>query len=288
MIKKLMVISLFLFSTALFAEEATLIDFNKITPEIVIDFTQYAQGYTITEPKVSLEPGNWTVVLNDSADTLQTKNLSRAVAAPTKANGTVLGVRIAFPEITSPSHALILPPFTIPAYYTGASFLGQGIVTNVATIKEVRVSVYGQNYNHSLAIVLQDQSGRVWDLPLGGLQFSGWKDLVWVNGSYIQDVKDRQLVVTPTYPLGSTFVRLVGFKVTKNVGGPTGDFVTYVKSVSLVYDKSTLGTSPDVDDEAVWGIVTKREAEINKRELESAALRLHLIDLEKQRMDTAK
>lgn len=177
MIKKFLTVSLFLMASLAFAEETTLIDFNKITPELAIDFAPYLGTYTLTNSKVSLEPANWNVVLNDSAWTFEAKELSKTVAAPTKTNGTVLGVRVAFPEVDSPAHALVLPPFTIPAYFKDVSFVSQGVVTNVGAVKQIKVTVYGQNYDHTLAIVLQDQSGRIWELPLGSLKFQGWSTL---------------------------------------------------------------------------------------------------------------
>lgn len=276
MIKKLSVV-LFLFASFfVFADEAVLIDFSKLSADTAIDFSSYATGFTLTNPKVSLEAKNWNVDFNASANTLEASIKSYTLPASSKANGTVLGVRAFFPS--TPAHAFVLPPYQIPAY-SSVDFSGNGVLRNVGTIKEVKVTVYGHNVDYRFYIVLQDQTGKTWDVDMGSLQFTGWRELVWTNAGYIADVRDREITVTPSYPGNMTYVRLVGFKITKSMSSPGGDFITYIKSVSMIYDKASLDTDTDIDDEAIWSLSKEKKNE-SDLELQRAASLLYLREQE--------
>jgi hypothetical protein len=130
-------------SGMLFAEEATLIDFTKLTADVTIstgrsddqgtqpnqnrqtmmEFGQ-AIGSTYTSDqralmRTSLAIANWDIVFNSSAETIQ--NVSNTYTKETTSNqfGTVMGVRVHFPLGPSYAKATIKPPFEIPAYEWG-------------------------------------------------------------------------------------------------------------------------------------------------------------------------
>ena len=45
----------------------------------------------------------------------------------------------------------------------------------------------------------------------------------------------------------------------KNASQEGGDFIAYVKDITITYDKAVLDTSRDINEEEVWGILNERE-----------------------------
>ncbi|GHV88207.1 flagellar filament outer layer protein [Spirochaetia bacterium] len=128
---------------AVFAEEAILIDFSKLTTDIyvdpgnpggpangeqepnqnkqtMVDFSAVAGGSFTTEQKqlmkTSLALPNWKVVLASSSRTVTNQSSSYTQASTSKQWGTVMGIRVHFPVEPFHSWARITTPFDIPAY----------------------------------------------------------------------------------------------------------------------------------------------------------------------------
>jgi len=213
------------------------------------------------------------------------------------AGKTVLGVRIRFPLEDFNSWAKVQPPFEIPAFEPKATIDDQGAITptapaqgtdpanarlsrfegsydtntkittamgivkNVGVIKSVAVTVKGLNFPHGLTLVLKDADGVEHQLFMGYLNFDGWKELRWDNPAYVTDVRNRELRIFPLYPKTVPMVRLDGFVFTRDASNDGGDFVTYIKDVKILYDKAVLEPVRDIDDESIWGIVSKKEEE---------------------------
>jgi hypothetical protein len=210
----------------------------------------------------------------------------------------VLGVRVRFPVAEYNSWAKIMPPFEIPAFEPKASVDDQGVISpaaanaqgsdpinarltrfegsydantkittalgivkNVGVIKSVAVTVKGLNFPHGLSVVLLDADGNEQNIFLGYLNFDGWKEIRWDNPAYVQDVRNRELRVFPLYPKTTPMVKFGGLVVTRDAANEGGDFVAYVKDVKILYDKAVLDSGRDIDDEAIWGIVGKKESE---------------------------
>ncbi|GMO67891.1 MAG: flagellar filament outer layer protein FlaA [Treponemataceae bacterium] len=128
-------------AVTVFADEATLIDFTLLNPDImpngggvntqnrrtVMDYSMNA-GPTFTQDqqslmKTSLAYEQWVVSLNSSARNTQAFVNSIVRAAPVKesagvpfAGQNVMGVRILFPTLAANSSARVTPPIEIPAY----------------------------------------------------------------------------------------------------------------------------------------------------------------------------
>ncbi|MDR0387782.1 MAG: flagellar filament outer layer protein FlaA [Treponema sp.] len=144
----LVAITLFVVGS-LVAEEAILIDFSKLTADIisdqnqedkltqnratVMDFSQVAGGSFTSEQKAvmktSLAIENWEVQLASSSRSIGNQVRSYTLEAPSKQWGTVMGVRIHFPIEPWNSWALIKPPFEIPAFEPAADVDDEGNVT---------------------------------------------------------------------------------------------------------------------------------------------------------------
>lgn len=216
---------------------------------------------------------------------------------------TALGVRVNFPLEPFNSWARIQPPFDVPAFEPKADiddsgkitpkagaqdsdpvnarlsrFEGSynadtkittalGVVKNVGVIKSVAVNVKGLNFPHGLSLILKDNDGVEHVMFMGYLNFDGWRELRWDNPQYITDVRNRELRIDPLYPRSTPFVKFAGFIIHRDAAAAGGDFIAYVKDVKILYDKAVLEPVRDIDDEAIWGIVGKKEDD--RKRLES-------------------
>ena len=135
----------------LFADEAVLIDFSKLTADIhvkvsddeketkpnqnrqtIMDYGQVAGGSFTKEQKAimktSLAIANWDVKFNSSSQTVSNMMYTFTRESPSKQWGTVLGVRVHYPLDPAYSKASIRPPFEIPAYEPTAKVGDDGTI----------------------------------------------------------------------------------------------------------------------------------------------------------------
>lgn len=307
----LLIVAIVGVSASVYADTSTLIDFSKLVADsngqntaTLVDFGQSAgASFTPAEKaqmKTSLAMGNWQVRLNSSARTITTQEFSYTKAVTVNKNASkfggseVLGIRVHFPESPYNAFAEVLPPFDIPAYMKknkqdtmGTKFDGYGVVKNVGTIKSLAAEVYGSNFPNGFAVVLQNQNNEDRTIFLNNLEFDGWKTLEWVNPNYIGDVRNRQIVRTPLYPRPTPYYKLVGLIIYKDAQQQGGDLVTYVKDITMTYDKAVLSLQRGINDEAVWGILSAREAARRKAEAARIGNLQVLRYLEQQRMAAA-
>ena len=304
---------------SLFAEEAVLIDFSLLTTDVdvigddgvndenqatLIDFAEKA-GSSFTEEekrymKTSLAMPNWEIELASSSQTVINKTYSYVRPAPVKQDErideeyrgkTVLGIRVHFPLGPFNSYALIKPPFEIPAYEPidendlyGSKFNNWGVVKNVGVLKTLSVTVRGLDFPNGLGIILKNQNGKEKLIYMNALNFNGWKTLTWNNPDYITDVKNRELVSSPMYPKLAPHYKLIGLVVYKDASQEGGDFISYIKDISLTFDKAVIDLESDIDDEALWRILGDREEARRTFEFERLGSRQVLRYLERQKM----
>ncbi|MCL2044653.1 MAG: flagellar filament outer layer protein FlaA [Treponema sp.] len=314
---------------SLFAEEAVLIDFSNLTADIrvstgpndegtapnqnrhtMMDFSGVRFGGSFTQEqrsimRTSLAIENWEVELSSSSRTIDNMVRSFTREAPSRQFGSVMGVRVRFPQENFNARALIKPPFEIPAFeplaeisddgtinptedsngITNASRFeeGYGVVKNVGTIKSVAVNVYGLNFPHGLNTLILDDTGRERKVFMGYLNFDGWGELVWNNPQYIQEVRNRDLRLWPLYPESTPFIKFNGFEILRDGAALGGDFITYFKDVRVIFDKAVLDQDRDIDDEALWGIIRDRETTRSLWEMERFGQNQVLRYLEQQR-----
>jgi hypothetical protein len=308
--------------TSLLAEESSVIDFTKLVADFpsdkpannqatLYDFSSAAGSSFSAEDKAAMKTSlaleKWEVVLNSSANSVfnarQSFTKATKVARGTEKDKSVLGVRVYFPTEPVNAYAIVQPPFQIPAYATkttvgndgsltadatdtqGSKFVGYGIVKNVGVLKSLSVTVFGNNFPHKLSVILRDQSGKSQEYLLGTLDFDGWKTMGYSNANYITDVRNRDLRNFPLYPQTAPLVAFEGFKIYKDASMVGGDFVTYIKDVSIVYDKAVLTLERDIEDENVWGILQAREADRRNAELQRVGQIQVLRFLESKKID---
>ncbi len=304
--------------TAMGVEEV-MIDFSNLTEDYqgeneatTIDFSDQAStNYTEEEKaqmKTSLAISNWEVQLASSSKTVENMSKSKVMPTVVSENSrrfpgeTVLGVRIHFPQGDYNSWAKVVPPFEIPAYATndtesqtgqqlnmetGHKFDGYGVLKNVGTIKEVTMQILGRNFPHGVSVLIEDETGRERELFMQYVDHTGWKDAGWQNPNYITDVRNRELRTRPMYPKMAPMVKLLGILFYRDKEALGGDFVSYIKDISVVYDKAVMNEEDqEVDDEQVWGILAEREASRRNRELERLGEKMVLRMLEEKKMDS--
>lgn len=287
------------------AEESVLIDFASLTVDTeteeneatIIDFSDKA-GTSFTDEeksqmRTSLAIKNWDVQLSSSSRTVMNQRYSMTREAPVKetarryAGETILGVRVHFPVESFNSYALIKPPFEIPAYYTPEEpdkFNNFGVVKNVGVIKSISMNVLGKNYPHRIGVIVKNQNNMEETIIVNDLEFDGWKTLTWNNPNYIDEVRNREIQKFPLYPKTAPNYKLIGILVFRDAMHEGGDFVTYIKDISMVYDLAVLTLESDVADEEIWGILEQREEARRNAEFERLGNMQVLRYLEQQKM----
>jgi len=277
---------------AVFAEEAVLIDFSKLTADTepnqdnvptqnertMMDFSNVAGGSFTTEQKAvmktSLALPNWDVVLASSSRNVTNQTRSYVLDAPSKQFGKVMGVRVHFPLENFNSWARVQPPFEIPAFEKQEDSKvtrfeeGYGVVKNVGVVKAVAVNAYGLNFPHGLSAVLMDATGKEQVVFMGYLNFDGWGELRWDNPNYVSEVRNRELRIYPLYPKATPFVRFGGFIIHRDPAREGGDYIGYFKDVKVIYDKAVIDTERDIEDEDLWNIIQDRETARKNAEME--------------------
>jgi len=263
----------------------------------MVDFSDKA-GTSFSEEekermKTSLAIDNWDVQLSSSSRTVANQRYSMTRGAPVKdtarryAGETIMGIRVHFPLESFNSYAVVKPPFEIPAYYTPEEpdkFNNFGVLKNVGVIKSISMNVLGKNYPHRIGLILKDQNNMEQTIILNNLEFDGWKTLTWNNPNYIEEVRNREIKRFPLYPKTAPNFKLIGILVFRDAMHEGGDFVTYVKDISVTYDLAVLSLESDVDDEEIWGILEKREEARRTAEFERLGNIQVLRYLEAQKM----
>lgn len=241
----------------------------------------------------SLYNDNWVVWLNDSARLTENRRNSYVTNTDSKGNngtweeGKVLGIRVHFPIAAWNSYALVKPAYELEMYggAEGTKYTeGKGVIHNVGEIRSISSWVYGRNYLISYFVNLQNELGELKSYPMGNVYFSGWRQLKWENREYLPNVRDRILVREPLYPklMPSVKIDSIGFYRTKDTRG--GDFIAYVKDITVEHDLAVVDFEEDIDDEGTWQLI-KTENE-RRQAIEAARVRevTELRDLEQRRM----
>jgi hypothetical protein len=238
----------------------------------------------------------------------------------------VMGIRVHFPLEPISAWAHIKPPFDIPAFeplaeydeetmkleqaegsngITGPSRFetqsgvtnkydegytpAYGVIKNVGLIREVKVNAYSLNFPHGLYTILIDSDGNQRNIFMGFLNQSkvpGWQEYNWKNPQYITDVTKRILRLYPLYPVSMPFVKFGGFIISRDASMQGGDFITYFKDVTIIFDKALDRTDRDIDDELLWNIISDRETARKVWEMERFGQNQVLRYLENQKKAT--
>lgn len=253
---------------------------SAVVKETLIDFSKSDELFSknMPEPKETYDTNengiykvfvsaqeyfieNWKVELASSAKHMSIANMvnSYPQKVDSKLYGSVLGIRVKFPQGTMPSYAIIKPNFPIPVYDEKGKFInvGNGVVINVNEIKSISIRIAGRNYPYQLAIRLMDREFNVKEFFFGDLFFQGWKTLVWYNPNFVDDERLKVLRRDPLYPKPIPFYRLDSIVIYKPPQALGGDFITYIQGIDIEYTPFLIEPVDDIDDESVWQILAK-------------------------------
>ena len=291
----IMLVLLLSMSVPLFADTSVLLDFATLIPDTdfgeneatVVDFSEQAgTGFSEEERnamKTSLSIENWEVDLASSSRTVD--NMRRSMTKEVLVNEdaakyggqAVMGIRVYFPQEPFNSFAVIRPPFEIPAYMRrtllqpdgtlveddsdlrGSKFDGYGVVKNVGVMKSISVNMYGSNYPNGFALILKDQNNVEQQVFMSYLEFDGWRELTWNNPNYVTEVRNREITKYPLYPQAEPMRKLIGLVFYKDASQGGGDFIAYIKDISITYDRARADAQRDISEEEIWGILNERE-----------------------------
>jgi hypothetical protein len=320
----ILAVGLFLANSGVFAEKQALIDFTKLAgtadandPSLILDAAttinygnEAGASFSNDEKakmKTSLAITSWDIILASSAQTVTNQSLTQikvakvATTSPfAKEGDVVLGARIHFPDFAINSFAIIKPPFSIPAYATqldangnntqgakqGDQFVNYGVIKNVGVIKSIQINVLGRQFPNTLSLLLENEQGQEQEIQMGSLKFDGWNSLVWNNPDYQSEVRNRELKVLPLYPRSVPFIKLKGILIHRDGANEGGDFVTYIKDINVIFDQARVPGQTDVEDEALWGIITEREKTARQAEIKNLGAEQVLRNLEKKKLAT--
>ncbi|MCL2792683.1 MAG: flagellar filament outer layer protein FlaA [Spirochaetaceae bacterium] len=314
----------FVFGATLYANEAVLIDFSRLAADFppdnprenartMVDFSARAgTSFSDTDRaamRTSLAIDNWEVRLAPSARRINNQRLTMAREVPVLptarrfAGDRIMGVRVNFPNEPFNSWASIRPPFEIPAFQRmssvdesgnviedmsdrhGNKFTdGFGVVKNVGVLRTVSMNMYGSNFPHGIEVVLKDQNNREHVIFMDYMNFEGWRTITWRNPNYIAEVRNRTLHAIPLYPNATPYVKLAGINIRKDAMQEGGDIITYIRDITITFDRAINEFERDIDEEAIWGIMTEREDARRTAEFERLGHIQVLRYLETQRM----
>lgn len=116
--------------------------------------------------------------------------------------------------------------------------------------KMVTVWVVGRNYNHTLYLVLQDFFGNSFELPMGKLNFAGWKQMSVAIPP--QGPDGRSGIIQRNFHYTSHMgLRIVGFRIECDPEEAFGTYYVYFDDLRAVTDLfAEDATSRDKDDMA--------------------------------------
>lgn len=284
--------------TSVFAVEETLIDFDQYDAKLAQDGSyskdrgaRELDENLIPKFKISLDDmkiDRWVIQMNSSAKSIKAKLYSMTKAVKTKGlvggkPRTVLGARIHFPDWPFAAWAKIAPPFEFPTYKASGDFanVNNGLVKNTGQIYQIAVEVNGRNYNNALILKLKNEYEMEEEYFMGYLFFQGWRRLIWKNPHYISNVDLREVIRLPLYPKSIPYKKLSSFVIYRHGDQWGGDFVVYIANVKVSYDLAVLEEEKDIDDEAVWKIIsTTAKAKAEK----ARKLNAELLDLRRREL----
>ncbi|MGL5255169.1 MAG: flagellar filament outer layer protein FlaA [Brevinema sp.] len=261
-----------LFCTPLaFSQEKThmFFDFSTFEDGIQEIYTNQNNTFINENGRVYAEIGsrmfmlsNWLVTVSnrDGENPLDNKDsYSRRIQSGEQ--GTVLGVRIKFPEWPFPDEAIVRPTFPLlPFNYAGEyANINNGVVTNVGIIKSFSQWVNGRAFPHTLAVRMLDDSNQIKEIPLGSLRFLGWRRLSYNNPFFPQRPEDMILPLRPIYPHTLPLLRFDSFIITRPSNAPVGDFIAYIGNSEITYSPYYVEDNLDIDDELEWGLHRQKQ-----------------------------
>jgi len=201
---------------------------------------------------------NWVVTLtNASGQNPFSQRDSYSKKVNSTEQGTVLGVRIRFPEWPNSGEAFIRPKFPLlPFKRTGEyANINNGIITNVGTIKKFTMWVNGRNFPFSMGVRVRNIEGKLQEFPLGSLFYVGWRKLAYNNQLFSDRIINNILPNTRIYPSEIPLIRFDNFVIYRPSNTEGGEFITYLGSSDIEFMPYITDMPTDINDEETWGLI---------------------------------
>ena len=199
----MLIISGFIYSNE--TNEAVLVEFNQLQSEssIAID--------------------DWRVIHPPASQTNNSLTRSYIREVQSRLHGTIMGVRIYFPpELRRfPTQVTIQPPTE--------NGIGRLEIEGGIRLRSVSMNVNSLylpvGLGISLSIRVNDRDNMT--LPMGDLNFEGWRELVWHNPNLARERENN-----------TGFYDSVSFNnfIVHNIAEHDGDTIFYIRDVKLSYD----------------------------------------------------
>jgi hypothetical protein len=119
------------------------------------------------------------------------------------------------------------------------------------TAKTVSVWVAGRNVPHKLVLLVQDYNGRSFDLPMGTLDFTGWKRLTVT----VPPSPDGIIGIVQSSPYNGDRpgLRIAGFRIDCDPASARGTYYVYFDDLRVVADRYNYDNRDSDDpDDSVW------------------------------------
>jgi hypothetical protein len=116
--------------------------------------------------------------------------------------------------------------------------------------KSISVWVAGRNVAHKLVLIVQDYNGRSFDLPMGTLDFSGWKRLTVV----VPPSPDGVIGIVQSSPYygDRPGLRIAGFRIDCDPAMARGTYYIYFDDLRVVTDLYNYDSRDTDDPQDAW------------------------------------
>ncbi|MGL5956580.1 MAG: flagellar filament outer layer protein FlaA [Brevinema sp.] len=257
----------------------TLIDFNNFEEQIQEVYPNPENQLLSVDGEAIASIGselfmldNWLVSLtNSSGENPISRRDSYSKRITSEEQGTVLGVRVKFPDWPYAGEASIKPKFPLLPFTADGNYanINNGVVTNVGGIKSVSMWANGRNFPFTVGLRAADINGKITEFGLGSLFYVGWRKLVYNNPFFSDRPVNNIRPNTRIYPSEIPLLRFEHIAVYKPHNQAGNDFVGYFGGINIEYTPYLTEMPTDIDDEANWGII-REEQERRAKSINSA------------------
>ena len=271
---KLLILMSFIIPANIFAQglvDHVFIDFNTFEEQIQEVYPNVENQLESVDGQAIVEIGselfmldNWLVALtNSSGENMisQRDSYSKRVTSPEQ--GTVLGVRVKFPDWPYAGQAVIKPKFPILPFTREGAYasINNGVVTNVGAIKEFSMWANGKNFPFTVGVRVADVKGVIKEFGLGSLLYVGWRRLVYQNAFYSDRPFNNIKPTLRIYPSEIPILRFEQIAIYRPDNQAGGEFVGYFGNMNVSYSPYLAELPEDINDEETWGIIQQQQRE---------------------------
>ncbi|MGL4366844.1 MAG: flagellar filament outer layer protein FlaA [Brevinemataceae bacterium] len=208
---------------------------------------------------------NWKVILtNSSGQNPFSRINSYTKKITSQEKGTVLGIRIFFPEWPNSCEVHIKPVFPLYPFSREGKYINinNGVVTNVGIVKNFSSWINGRGFPYSMGVRVRDLKNRLTEFTLGSLQFIGWRKLVHSNRFFSERTPQNVLPNLRIYPSDVPLLRFETFVIYRPGNVEGGNFVSYIGSSEIEYTSYLTYVPDDIDDEQNWMLIKSEQERI--------------------------